>query len=205
MTGSYSTNDNNLTYIVSRRNSSIIQIPLRISQKFSNTPETSSRSFTKGSPRSIHQGRFSYRMTSSTLLNLWGGEGNPYQKTGQLQDAATPRPTALSISTTGRGPRRPGLTPLGSHKYASDVVRLESKCNYHGDFLTATNDSLFGVYQDWVHQNPGTHLYGSIEEGGRWKNICKNIFFFTTQRYDIPPGRIGDRFVANLLLELDGI
>ena len=45
---------------------------------------------------------------------------------------------------------------------ASDTARLVSESNLPGYCLTATDDMLFGVYQDWVHQNPSTHLNGGI-------------------------------------------
>ena len=42
--------------------------------------------------------------------------------------------------------------------------------------LLGVNYMLYGVYQDWVHQNPGNHLYGGIAEDSkwqaRWKKIC---------------------------------
>ena len=60
-------------------------------------------------------------------------------------------------------PDTPDSPPLVSHKDSSDAARLASESDLPGYFLTVANDNLFGVYQDWVHQNPGTHLYGGIE------------------------------------------
>ena len=40
----------------------------------------------------------------------------------------------------------------------SATVGLASESNLEGVCLTATANALFGVYQDWVHQNPTTHL-----------------------------------------------
>ena len=39
--------------------------------------------------------------------------------------------------------------------------------------LKASNDKLFSVYQDWMQQNPGTHLDGGINEYGKWKDRLK--------------------------------
>ena len=39
---------------------------------------------------------------------------------------------------------------------------LASEGNIPGFSLTAAADALFGVYQDWVHQNPDKHLDGVI-------------------------------------------
>ena len=44
----------------------------------------------------------------------------------------------------------------------SGAVHLASKGNLPGYCLMAADDNLFGIYQDWVHQNPGTHMYDSI-------------------------------------------
>ena len=52
-----------------------------------------------------------------------------------------------------------------------DAARLAIKSELPGDRLMAANDTIFGVYHDWVHQNPGTHLDGGIEENGKWQNI----------------------------------
>ena len=35
--------------------------------------------------------------------------------------------------------------------------------------LMAADNSLFGVYQDWVHQNTGTNLDVGINEDVKWK------------------------------------
>ena len=33
----------------------------------------------------------------------------------------------------------------------------------------AVANALFGVYQDWIYQNIGTHLDGGIDENGQWQ------------------------------------
>ena len=55
---------------------------------------------------------------------------------------------------------------------------LKSKGNLPGVCLTAANDVLFGVYQDWVHQNPGIHLDGEINEDVKWQARWENLFVF---------------------------
>ena len=35
--------------------------------------------------------------------------------------------------------------------------------------LLGSNYMLFGVYQDWVHQNTGNHMDCRITEGGKWQ------------------------------------
>ena len=44
-----------------------------------------------------------------------------------------------------------------------------------GEILTAADDKIFGVYQDWVHKNPRTHLDGGIEEDGKWQDRWKQL------------------------------
>ena len=65
----------------------------------------------------------------------------------------------------------PYSPPPRSQKYASNAACLARNSDLPGDFLTAADDMIFVVYQDWVHQNPGTPLYGGIEEGGKWQKI----------------------------------
>ena len=45
-------------------------------------------------------------------------------------------------------------------------ARLQRKRNLNTFRLTAAGNALFGVYQDWLHQNTGTHLDGGIGEDG---------------------------------------
>ena len=59
-------------------------------------------------------------------------------------------------------------SPLpGPREDAIDDACLSIKSNLPGDHPIAADDMLFNIYQDWVHQNPGTHLNGGIEEDGK--------------------------------------
>ena len=42
--------------------------------------------------------------------------------------------------------------------------------------LIGTNYMLYGVYQDWVHQNPGDHLDGGIAEDSKWQAWWRKMF-----------------------------
>ena len=66
-------------------------------------------------------------------------------------------------------PNAPDSPPPDVLEDASDSSCLASVGNLPEDIRTATKDKIFGVYQDCVHQNPGKHLYGEIEEGGKCK------------------------------------
>ena len=61
-------------------------------------------------------------------------------------------------------PYAPDSPPPGTRKDASNSTRLASEGNLDGDCLTAADDKFFEDYQDWVYQNPVTHLYGCTEE-----------------------------------------
>ena len=50
----------------------------------------------------------------------------------------------------------------GTQRDASVATLLASVGYLPRERLTAGDDNIFGVYQDWVHQNPGTHLGGGI-------------------------------------------
>ena len=69
--------------------------------------------------------------------------------------------------------------------------------------LLGDNNTIFGVYQDWVYQNPGEHLDGGIAEDGKWKARWEKLFCIPTQRYDVPSGRVGRIFVEIISLDLD--
>ena len=63
---------------------------------------------------------------------------------------------------------------------------------------------IYGVYQDWVHQNPGDHLDARIAEDIKWQARWKTLVCMPTQRYDVPSGKVGKIFVGILSIELDG-
>ena len=59
--------------------------------------------------------------------------------------------------------------PPRTRTHASAAARLASNSKLEDIRLTAADDALFGIYQNWLHQNTGTHLYGMIEEDGKWQ------------------------------------
>ena len=68
-----------------------------------------------------------------------------------------------------------------------------------------SDDALFGVFQDWVHQNPGTHLYGGIYEDGKWQVIWKKPVCFPTQQYHLQSVQNRKFFVSTIPADLGGI
>ena len=43
--------------------------------------------------------------------------------------------------------------------------------------LLGANYMLYGVYQDWVHQNPGEHLDEGIAEDSKWQVRWKTFLY----------------------------
>ena len=63
---------------------------------------------------------------------------------------------------------------------------------------------LYGIYQDWVHQNPVEHLDVGIAEDSKWQERWEKLVCMPTQRYDAPSGKVGNIFVGILYAKLDG-
>ena len=70
--------------------------------------------------------------------------------------------------------------------------------------LPGADYTLYGIYQDWLHQNPGDHLDGVIAEDSKWQAWWRKIVYIPNQRYDAPSGKVGDIFVVILSEEIDG-
>ena len=86
----------------------------------------------------------------------------------------------------------------------------DTACQAHvEDFLEfrlkGDDGILFGVYQDWVHQNTGNHLDGLITEDIKWQARWETIVCLPTQHYDAPFGTPERIVFSTLSVELDGI
>ena len=64
---------------------------------------------------------------------------------------------------------------------------------------------IYGVYQYWVHYNPGYHLGGRIAEDSKWQARWETLVFMPIQRYDAPSRKFGKIFVGILSVELDWV
>ena len=64
---------------------------------------------------------------------------------------------------------------------------------------------FYGVYQDWVHQNPKEQLGGVIVDDSKWQARWEHLFYIPAQRYIAPSGKLRKRFVGILYVELDGV
>ena len=61
------------------------------------------------------------------------------------------------------------------------------------------------VYEDWVHGKPGTHLYGRIKDGGKWKGWWCDLVVMPSWHYEAPCGKVGKRYLNALVKELRGV
>ena len=75
--------------------------------------------------------------------------------------------------TPVHAPDAPDSPLLGPYQEAINTDRLASEVDLDGDCLMSPNNNFPGVYQDWIHQNSGTHLDGGIDENGKWQEIEK--------------------------------
>ena len=68
-------------------------------------------------------------------------------------------------------------SPLPCTRMGTSVaVRLTIKSDLEDVHFIASKNSLYDVYQDWVHQNPSTHLDGGILRIVSSKRYEKNLF-----------------------------
>ena len=59
----------------------------------------------------------------------------------------------------------------------SGDAALQARVGYLSDVrLLGADYMLYGVYQDWVHQDPGEHLDGGISEDSKWQARWKKSF-----------------------------
>ena len=77
----------------------------------------------------------------------------------------------------------------GAQEDVSDAACLASMNDLPRENLKAANDKFFGVYQDWVYQNPGTHLDGWVDGDVRWQKKQEKNISMRTQHYDVPSSR----------------
>ena len=71
-------------------------------------------------------------------------------------------------------PDSPDSPPPGVHKEVSVAACLASVVDLPSKSLTDADAKILGVYQDWVHQNPGMHMDGGIEDDSKLQERSKN-------------------------------
>ena len=78
-----------------------------------------------------------------------------------------------------------------THMYASAATHLARNSDLESIYLTDAGDALCGIYQDWAHQNPSTHLDGGIDEYSKWQVRWVKLVCLPNQCYDLPYGQDG--------------
>ena len=107
-------------------------------------------------------------------------------------------PMEDALVTPAAPPPRPRVKAGDAALQAQDGD-LSDICLFGADYM------LYGIYQNWVHQNPGYRLDGRIAEDSKWQARWKKLVCLPTQRYDAPSGKVGKRFVGIVSVELDGV
>ena len=72
-------------------------------------------------------------------------------------------------------------------------------------FLIGADYMFYGVYQYWMHKNPGEQFYGVIAEDSKCKARWEKIVCIPTQHYDAPSGKFRKRFFGILSVELNRV
>ena len=96
----------------------------------------------------------------------------------------------------GKADRNTATTPVEGKVTAGD----ELSCT-----PTLEDLHLLEVYGDWVHTNPGTHLYGGICDDSMLQAWWCDPAVTPSRRYDAPSERVGRRFVKTLGVKLKGV
>ena len=74
-----------------------------------------------------------------------------------------------------------------------------------GYLVTEADRLLDTVLGDHVHDNDGTHLRGGIANDAIWQRRWKRMAQLATTRYQVPPGKVGRRFITVLVHEFRGV
>jgi hypothetical protein len=85
-----------------------------------------------------------------------------------------------------------------------DPKRL-GKSNLYDAIISDVDLLMDKVYGDHVHQNPGQHLHGGIEDEACWQNHWRRPVVYAAQTRNTPSGAVGRCFVEKLAELLEGI
>ena len=70
---------------------------------------------------------------------------------------------------------------------------------------TESDTLLDSVYGDHAHSNDGRHLDGGVEDDEQWQQRWIRVAQHTPNRYTVPRGKVGRRFLIILTEELRGV
>ena len=140
------------------------------------------------------------------IPELDNAETNPpenHQDNGATPPVNTkPYPPHSPLEYSSVAPTAPPSCP----RVKASNATLQSQEGYFPDvWLLGANYMLYGVYQNWVHQNPGDHLNEGIAEDSKWQVCGKKFVCMTIQRYYAPSGKVSERSLRIQSVELDGV
>jgi hypothetical protein len=129
--------------------------------------------------------------TPRTLNYEETNEGEDDGRSNDDADETVPTPPSQSVTPGEEEDQEPSTTmPIG---------------DLPGVTVTEADRKLMEVYDDYIHQNDGTHLDGGIKDDAMWQENWRKLVVLPPQRYDTPSGPVGRRFVRMLTEELKGI
>ena len=74
-----------------------------------------------------------------------------------------------------------------------------------GAIISPANRRLDAVYGDHVHDNPGEHLDGGIEDDGVWQDFYRRLITMPNKQYNVPKRAVGNDFILTLAQFFDDI
>jgi hypothetical protein len=85
-------------------------------------------------------------------------------------------------------------------------TEIEQEGDLPGATLSDADRMLHAVYGDYVHQNPGQHLNGGIDDDQKWQDYWQWLIVYPSlMYYDAPSGVVGRCFVEKLAKLINGI
>ena len=137
------------------------------------------------------------------------GRGKGGQNRARAQGTGTGKENATRRSNAPPLPPRLGTSEkerkLGDNATQEKADEEGESGDDPGYNLTPEDLRLRKVYEDWVHGNPGTHLYGGIKDGGKWNGWWRDLTVIPSWHYEAPCGKVGRRYVNALMKELRSV
>ena len=68
-----------------------------------------------------------------------------------------------------------------------------------GATISPANRRLDTVYGDHIHDNPGEHLDGGIEDDGFWQDSYRRLVALPNSQYNVPKRAVGKDVITTLI------
>ena len=170
LAASFGGSDGNSDYVESDKNSPTIPY---------NTPDIAGHISELGGMQEVAEGELDTTARPTVLFShtdeleiqeLAVAKTNPHEN---RQDDGAMTPVNTQFSPTHSSPEDTLVfstkPPPCPRIKAGDAALQARKGDLPDVRLLVTDYILYGVYQDWVHQNPGDHLDGGTTEYSKWK------------------------------------